>query len=214
MDIPNLMDRPSHEGPMRIPMVFVFFGLAMLVGLPLQAQEAPPPVSSGAKTLTPAELVKSVQIHPKPKDFGESLELAIRNREDRLELVRKSTECVQKAKILEEINACQETERQQLSIIRLAYCETGVSFITGRARSTIGQTWPEGTPDECARATWAITNQPMNWTEEQRQAGAKALITDLRAMRDARTPPAAGTTPATPAAPAQQGAAPVQPPAR
>jgi hypothetical protein len=197
---------------MRIPLFFASLGLTMLIGLPLHAQEAD--VSGGImgdpNSTNLGELMKNVHIHPKPKDFADMQRLALLNRQERRELNARTTACIQGAKTPEDIYNCQETERRTLTLIRLSFCDTGLSFITGRNRTEVGQTWPSGTPSECARALWAVTGQPMNWTEEQRAAGAKAVIEDLQ-KRGQPAPPAAAL--AMPGA-APQEAAPAQPPAQ
>jgi hypothetical protein len=206
---------------MRIPMFFASLGLAIFIGLPLHAQEAPPTVPLNTNAMTLGDLMKSVHVHPKPVDFADIHRLALLNRQERGDLVKQTIECLNGAKSYEDIANCQELERRGMTLLRLAYCETGLSFVTGRTRSEIGQTWPAGTPSECARAMWAITGQPMNWSDEQRAAGARAVQTDLQKTSTPGSPaqPAAPPPPGTPGAPAlapaaaiPQGISPAQPP--
>lgn len=146
-------------------------------GQPVPGQPAVKPntVAPSAPVLQKEELdddeikdvLKDIVIHKHPDTFSDAQQLALQNRQERMEMLQKSTECVQKATNVEELYACQADERKSLDKIWLSYCDTTVSFLgakrankkNGNANSNANL---EAKPkvSECDRAMSAVTGRP------------------------------------------------------
>ncbi len=113
------------------------------------------------------DTLKDIVMHKRPNDFAGAQQLAVQNRQERMEMLQKSMECVQKAATVEDLYACQADERKNLDKIWLSYCDTTVSFLGTRrvAKNNNGKGNPqlEARPkaSECDRAMAAVTGRPV-----------------------------------------------------
>lgn len=113
------------------------------------------------------EVLKDIVIHKHPDTFADAQQLALQNRQERMDMLQKSTECVQKATNVEELYACQADERKSLDKIWLSYCDTTVSFL-GAKRVGKKNNNPNANANleakpkvsECDRAMSAVTGRP------------------------------------------------------
>jgi hypothetical protein len=176
--------------------LFAFLILALVTNAPLlHAQEAPPAAPAAVSPATPApaaapptaaaaddatavtELIKNTPIYVRPKDFAEAQHLALQNRGERLEMLNRSIECVQKAKTMDDLAVCQRDEGKSLALIRLAYCDSTVSFPNRRQRTLRNAEGPLNTPpantaviiSECEKAMSIITGSPPPGRAARRQ---------------------------------------------
>lgn len=142
----------------------------------------------------------------RPKDFEAFKQLAKQNRLERIDRLNEVMSCFQQAKAMEDIFACQEMDAHGLAKMRLAYCETGVSWIQLEKprRNAKEQNAEKGLFDrnECEKAQMAIDNIRAKLKSEQRVAQPTA----------APSAPPEQTQPAPPA-PDQPVAAPAHEPA-
>lgn len=136
---------------MKNHLLFAFLFLAMLAGAPLHAENPPAQAEEN-------DPLKGIVIHPRPEDFATAQQLALQNRDERLAMLHKSIECVQKATNVEDLSNCQKEERKSLDIIWLSYCDTMVSFLPGMA--VRNRAIPQRAT-ECERAHSAVTGKPM-----------------------------------------------------
>lgn len=112
------------------------------------------------------DVLKDITMHKRPNDFAGAQQLAIQNRQERMEMLQKSMECVQKAATVEDLYACQADERKSLDKIWLSYCDTTVSFLGTRRvakNNAKGNQQLEARPkaSECDRAMAAVTGRPV-----------------------------------------------------
>ncbi len=143
--------------------------------MPGQPAAAPNTVAPAAPVLKREELddeeikevLKDIVIHKHPADFAGAQQLALQNRQERMDMLVKSTECVQKATTVEDLYTCQADERKSLDKIWLSYCDTTVSFL-GAKRVGQKNNNPNGNANlaarpkvsECDRAMSAVTGRP------------------------------------------------------
>ncbi|MBI3419106.1 MAG: hypothetical protein HY053_03125 [Proteobacteria bacterium] len=121
---------------MKKSLAFAFLSLAMLAGAPLHAEGNNP--------------FKDVKIYNRPEDFETARELALQSRQERLDRLQEVVSCIQQATTMKDIEACQKKETDAMAKVRLAYCDTGVSWPVRKA-PPVGKT-SDGTrhePTEC-----------------------------------------------------------------
>lgn len=143
---------------------YIFFVLCALASVSLQAEEAP----------EEKDYFSDTPHIERPKDFEAFKQLAKQNRLERIERLNEVMSCFQQAKAMEDIFACQEMDAHGLAKMRLAYCETGVSWIQLEKprRNAKEQNAEKGLFDrnECDKALMAIDNIRAKLRSEQRVA--------------------------------------------
>lgn len=126
--------------------------LAALLSQGAKAQEAPGPDATAKPEVTQA--LNDVKVLPRPQDFATAQQLAVQNRNDRMTMLQNSIACVKQATTMEGIYRCQSQEGMELAKIRLAYCDTTVSFPTKTGRKAPAYT-------ECERAMAAVVGKKL-----------------------------------------------------
>ena len=137
--------------------VYACLGVALLICAPLSAEEAP----TEALAQAPAEdILKDIVIHPRPTDFATAQQLALQSREERIEKVEEVIACIENAKNMEDFYVCQKNETDSLAKVRLAYCDTTVSFYVKKKKST-GEVGEAPQPSECEKVISGLTGRPI-----------------------------------------------------
>ncbi|MBI3419107.1 MAG: hypothetical protein HY053_03130 [Proteobacteria bacterium] len=129
---------------MRNWILSAFLFLAVLAAAPLHAEGNDP--------------FKDIKMYGHPKDFEVAKQLALQNRVERMDRIKDVMTCIRQAKAMDDIYACQETEADYTAKIRLAYCDTGVSWLYLDARKGSKKNGKKKPPTECQKALQAIEN--------------------------------------------------------
>lgn len=143
---------------------------------------------------------KDIVIFEKPQDFEAAKALAKQNRLERIDRIHDVMNCIQQSKTVDDIYNCQELEADVTARIRLAYCDTGVSWLyldARRSKKKNKQNEAASEVSECDKARQVIENI------KARRASEKA---------EAQTPEPATATPAEQHAPATPQTEPTAPP--
>lgn len=74
------------------------------------------------------DLLRDVMIFDRPADFATAQQLAYQSRADRVARVQEIMACIDQAANMDDFEACQVKEAEALAKIRLAYCNTNVSW--------------------------------------------------------------------------------------
>lgn len=110
-------------------LAIVCLGLVAITFGPLRAEEATS-VTPSKPAVDNAAAVDGVVLYKHPEDFDSAQQLAIQNRLDRIDGIKAAMNCIQKATTMDDIHACQQKGLEETAKIRLAYCDTGMSWIT------------------------------------------------------------------------------------
>jgi hypothetical protein len=108
-----------RETPMKKFLASAFLFVFMVAGAPLHAQ-----------SVVENDILNDVQILLPPKDFEAATQLALRNRVERIARIQDVITCIQEAQSMDDFRVCQERENDYTLKIRLAYCNTGVSWLS------------------------------------------------------------------------------------
>jgi len=120
---------------------------------------------AAAPTNAAEDPLKDVYIYNKPAGIEASRSLALQNRQERIDMLRVSMECIKAAATEKDIHACMDGEQKSIQLISLTYCNTDIGIPAGKLAGDAAQGSQEdeynGLPVKCAVGAANIRGEPL-----------------------------------------------------
>lgn len=115
------------------------------------------------------DILREVTIHQRPSDFASAQHLAWQSRAERVERIQEIITCIDQAANMDDILSCQTRETDALAKIRLAYCNTNVSWPDRKKMQGEAARGFEIDASECEKVMSGLTGRALKKKGDQPQ---------------------------------------------